>query len=262
MSPTAKRLIFFVLLIGLAPVVSRAATVSLTVNCLGQGNQSYASSGFLGIECSGHVQLAPCCSADPTVFALAFSSGPDASSVSVQVGASGGAGASADYTALLELTITDGNESGFGFYEPCASIGVGSFPPGAGDARLTFGSDVLAFSSGCGSPIPFAFGVSQTQQFSLEASGGSVYQGGSGATAEFSGFMVFDQSGQLLPTADVAVRDASLPEPGSLGPLGFVLALGWTLRRPKVRRIFDIAANHRRGAKWASFLTKTGEPPM
>ncbi len=120
---------------------------------------------------------------------------------------------------------------------------MSAFYGGAGGAgsvafgSASYGAQLVPIPS-CGPPFisnsgyvtPIVFGVSQVEQFSVEAVGGGI--DGSG-DASLGGFQVFDAAGNLLSNAKVAVTD-TVPEPSALFPL-FASLGALLLSRRRVR---------------------------
>jgi len=145
--------------------------------------------------------------------------------VSVTAEGTHGDSAQASYTTTYQLLVTNG--VGSGLFEPCFDV---LSAISGGSASASFGR-VAAFRNEvlCGGPpvlaldtTPFVFGVPQTDQLTMMALGGGFSGGG---FASWSGFEVFDSSGNQLASAVVSLIDITVPEPGFLAPLTTLLAL-------------------------------------
>ncbi len=197
-----------VLLLCLAPALSRAATVSLSIDCVDNSQT---------LNDAGHIT---CQSTNPVHGLYAWAealAGP--SGVGVDIANYGSA--SATYTADFQVTITNG--SGTGWYAPCLSTYA---DPGAG-AMAQFGTlfavtPCYTFSS---QDLPFTYGVPQTEQLSLSAWAPYGLRSQM-ASAEIAGFVVYDMSGNRQSSATVDMVEL-VPEPCLLVPFGIMLALGW-----------------------------------
>ena len=193
--------------LSVAHFFAASGTASTIVNC-GNGDENATSCGGASVSITGPLNFSV--QANPSFGPVTYS---------------------AEVTQDISFTFLDNAAmTGYYSYSPCFTLisnDLGEESASLGSLKFEHGGTGNVFS--CKTPIPpyndgfilpFTFGQVQTEQLSLEA---DAYYAGQ-AYAAFSGFILLDQFGNILPAGTWSVE--AVPEPSEIPAFGATVALG------------------------------------